>query len=106
MNELTPEAIRAVEQTRHKIARLSAWAARWRGLFGACPQSHPGKRVAIKGRAAIEHETPGPASQQMANILMHPALFERHGNQGRVRFPRRRGQLNVRGRLPKPPEAA
>lgn len=115
MNDLTQAAIHA-DRNEQRLAicaarnaeRLTAWAERWRAKFGTYPPSYGRAQARRQGT----HQDPGTADDstdrkphQSATVIPHPALLERHGNQGVRHIPRHRGQ-RIKGRLPGPPEVA
>lgn len=115
MNDLTAAAMtagleeqrRATEAARN-AKRRATWADRWHQHTGRKPETAPGVDINAKAEAArlatcFAEDLIAPA-QQTAEILVHPALFERHGNYVQRRMPRHRHQRHAN---PTPaPEAA
>lgn len=107
------DAARAANQAVRNAKRRHAWAERWLERSGAYPPSYSPASLLLDIEEALRtlatHPASTPASPAACELLVHPAFFRRrrprHGNQGVVRFPRRRGQFQGT-RLPQPPEAA
>lgn len=103
MNDLTRIAIRNVEL-------LAAWYERWRNKTGSYPLSrNQTAPVDINDRASAARKCGCFADEiiapveHSADVLIHPSMFERHGN-GNVRKIRRH-RHQITAKLPEPPEA-
>lgn len=98
------EIERITDQDLRNAIRRARWAERWRRAFPANPPVDiNAKADAARLTTCFAEDLISPVRQE-AEIIVHPAFFERHGNQNRVRIQRHRRQIsaNIQG----PDEAA
>ena len=84
MNQLTKEAIRALDQAERNKHRLHRYAWRYRQAFGRWPQGYQSP-LAEPPCFAEDLVAPQPPT---AEILVHPALLKHNGQRLRSRFKR------------------